>query len=77
MATNTENICNLFASRSDAARAAEVGTAETVTKWKANNAIPHKRRLLLLKNSNKYGVDQTELFGLLLADYLDILRGSK
>ncbi|MBL4753589.1 MAG: hypothetical protein JKY52_08375 [Flavobacteriales bacterium] len=75
MNKNVLEIIGLFRSRHQVAQAAGMTSSSSVDGWVARGSIPHEKRLELLHNCEKFGVESHTLYGLLITDYFNILTG--
>lgn len=70
-------ILKLFKSRAVVTQVAGGISRSTVDSWAVRDVIPEMMKLRLLENCEAYDVSKTELFGIMIAPYLEALRHDK
>lgn len=71
---HARKIIDLFENRALVAKAAGGVSRSTVDSWAVRGRVPQVKQWLMIANCEKYGVDKTEFFAVLLEPFMEAFK---
>ena len=68
---NVASLISLFGNQKRLGLAADAASQSTVASWVVSGSVPLSRRVAIIRNADKFGVDRVEAFRLLASEMIE------